>query len=514
MEPLLISWHHKKYPEPVFSCDFHWSGRLATAGGDATVKLWRVTVNTETRKHQVEFLANLCRHHRGVNCVRFAPGGPGDVIRLASASDDGCIFLWEPSKADVDPDKDDKEAWSAVKMLKKHTEDIYDLAWSPDGRFLVSGSIDNSSIVWDAGKGVVLQRLHEHTHYVQGVSWDPLSTFLLTQSSDRSARFYKRMTRRKQLQFRCLGQLKKRSTKSIVAASNPGATEGDTAPPVFTHNYFRDENISTFFRRMDWSPDGRVAVLPTGQFVEEGNEKIANACYIFSRFDLENPALVLPFPGHRAVVAVRFSPRLYKHRPDTDSVACSPLLPDIPYRMIFAVATLDGVFIMDTSCNAPVAFVDQLHYATLTDMSWNVDGSMLCISSKDGYCSFLSFENEELGALFSPEEQEDVVRELQDKESLAVLTKHERRKVLRKRLLPSDEGSSSSPSSEDEAETGGSELPSSVAETSGSDGSLKRTAVVMEATATSTKSTEEGPEKKRQKGERKRIQPSIVSPLS
>ena len=34
-----------------------------------------------------------------------------------------------------------------------HLEDIYDLAWSPNGTQLVSGSVDNSAIIWDVDKG-------------------------------------------------------------------------------------------------------------------------------------------------------------------------------------------------------------------------------------------------------------------------------------------------------------------------------------------------------------------------
>ena len=34
-----------------------------------------------------------------------------------------------------------------------HIEDVYDLAWSPDGIFLISGSVDNSAIIWDISKG-------------------------------------------------------------------------------------------------------------------------------------------------------------------------------------------------------------------------------------------------------------------------------------------------------------------------------------------------------------------------
>lgn len=34
-----------------------------------------------------------------------------------------------------------------------HLEDVYDLCWSVDSNFLISGSVDNTAIVWDVQKG-------------------------------------------------------------------------------------------------------------------------------------------------------------------------------------------------------------------------------------------------------------------------------------------------------------------------------------------------------------------------
>ena len=34
-----------------------------------------------------------------------------------------------------------------------HRKDVLDLQWSTDGAFLVSGSVDNSCIIWDVSKG-------------------------------------------------------------------------------------------------------------------------------------------------------------------------------------------------------------------------------------------------------------------------------------------------------------------------------------------------------------------------
>lgn len=39
--------------------------------------------------------------------------------------------------------------------FRGHIEDVYDLAWSPDSTQLITGSVDNSAIVWDAVKGLM-----------------------------------------------------------------------------------------------------------------------------------------------------------------------------------------------------------------------------------------------------------------------------------------------------------------------------------------------------------------------
>ena len=45
-----------------------------------------------------------------------------------------------------------------------------------------------------------------------------------------------------------------------------------------------------------------------------------------------------------------------------------------------------------------------LHYAAITDAAWSPDGKTLVVSSSDGYCSVLSFTDQELGRVLTPEE--------------------------------------------------------------------------------------------------------------
>ena len=44
----------------------------------------------------------------------------------------------------------------------------------------------------------------------------------------------------------------------------------------------------------------------------------------------------------------------------------------LPYRMLFAVATMDSISIHDTQQAGPIALLTKLHYDEFTDMTWLV----------------------------------------------------------------------------------------------------------------------------------------------
>ena len=68
---------------------------------------------------------------------------------------------------------------------------VYDLAWSPTGEYVIAGSTDNTARVFAAVDGKCVYEIAEHSHYVQGVAWDPLNEYIATQSSDRSMHVYR-----------------------------------------------------------------------------------------------------------------------------------------------------------------------------------------------------------------------------------------------------------------------------------------------------------------------------------
>jgi WD40 repeat protein/transcriptional regulator with XRE-family HTH domain len=76
------------------------------------------------------------------------------------------------------------------RRLTKHTDQVLDLAFSPDGRRIATASVDRSAIVWDATTGAVLNTLTGHTHAVNGVEYSPDGRLLATAGHDRTVRLW------------------------------------------------------------------------------------------------------------------------------------------------------------------------------------------------------------------------------------------------------------------------------------------------------------------------------------
>jgi chromatin assembly factor 1 subunit B len=77
---------------------------------------------------------------------------------LATAGDDGNVLLWTPSDAPQtsfgDDAQDDIEHWRVMRMCRSSSgREIYDLAWSPDGAFFVTGSMDNVARIYNTNEG-------------------------------------------------------------------------------------------------------------------------------------------------------------------------------------------------------------------------------------------------------------------------------------------------------------------------------------------------------------------------
>jgi len=68
------------------------------------------------------------------------------------------------------------------------------------------------------------------------------------------------------------------------------------------------------------------------------------------------------------------SPKQAAAEPGAAPPSSVPLGPppvfDLPYRIIYAIATQDAVYVYDTQQKQPLCVVSNLHYATFTDLTW------------------------------------------------------------------------------------------------------------------------------------------------
>ncbi|RVE50749.1 hypothetical protein evm_004659 [Chilo suppressalis] len=385
-----ISWHNR---DPVLSvdfqpkCDGNGPLRLATGGTDSHVLIWYITT-ADAGSVSIEVAADLTRHQKAVNVVRWSPNGH----LLASGDDESIIFIWQQkTEKEVAPvleqgEEQYKETWVIHKTLRGHMEDVLDLCWSPDSLHIASGSVDNKLMVWDVSRGRYSSIITDHKGFVQGVAWDPQNGFIVSASSDRVFRTFDI------------------STKKVVSRSSKATLPFLLEHPL--HNVkvrlYHDDTLQTYYRRLHFSPDGLLIAVPAGRIEPEQGKmdmKPINAVYIYTRFSLKIPVCVLPC-GEAALVT-RWSPVLYRVRGSGPGAAFKT-----HGRMILAVATKRSVLIYDTQQKTPLAVISNIHYTRLTDLTWSSDGRQLVASSTDGFCSVISFGENELGEPLSKAEIE------------------------------------------------------------------------------------------------------------
>ena len=163
-------------------------------------------------------------HISTVNICRFSPNGK----YLATGSDDNSVIIWvQKSRPTNFGSSEEKICWSNYKILRGHSGDVYDLSWNPESKYLISGSVDNYCMIWNIEKAKCVNRFMDHEHFVQGVSWDPRNKYILTQSSDKSVRFYKNTNSKLEMKFIYINQLKRFEIKNNNKNNNINITNNN-----------------------------------------------------------------------------------------------------------------------------------------------------------------------------------------------------------------------------------------------------------------------------------------------
>ncbi len=113
-------------------------------------------------------------HGRAVVSCAWSPDGR----RIVSASVDNTLRIW------------DAESGQSVRALRGHDDSVTGCAWSPDGRRIVSASADKTVRIWDAVSGQSLRTLNGHEDWVRGCAWSPNGRRIVSASDDNTLRVW------------------------------------------------------------------------------------------------------------------------------------------------------------------------------------------------------------------------------------------------------------------------------------------------------------------------------------
>ena len=366
--------------------------RIASAGEDGAVQVWHVASGASLLTY---------RGHTGrVLAVGWSPVGN----QLASAGEDKTVQIWD--------------AATGANMLTylKHIEAVGALAWSPDSRRIVSASVKGKIFIWDTAMGATIAafQVNYPQDNVIDVAWSPDGKYIATAS--RILSIWESSTGR-QLDFFYLDAFsyimrvawssdgkrlitgQSNGALSIWAVSSSGGTSvkiggaallsggpADVPLPVL----LSCQGHSGMVNAVGWAPDGRYAVSAGADATIQvwdtfvGNIQITYQHNFTSATWSPDGKFIASVVGNNVVevwdAATTSAVVTYSKHPSGSTIACLSWSPDS--QQIISASDDGSVLIWDTR-TAITLFAVKLAQS-MVDVTWLSDGRHVALVDGNG----------------------------------------------------------------------------------------------------------------------------------
>lgn len=164
----------------VVQAVFHPTGTLLATSGDG-LRLWDLRVLGQETPEGYELCAILLEPTLHVFAVAFSPNGAW----LVSASVDHKIRIWE-----VGLHEGGQVDYQLRHVLEEPMVKAAHMAISPDSPILAVRGVDRTVHLWDLRTGQLRQKFSGHTHSITALSFHPAGRYLSSSSSDGTIRLW------------------------------------------------------------------------------------------------------------------------------------------------------------------------------------------------------------------------------------------------------------------------------------------------------------------------------------
>ncbi|MBD2339581.1 hypothetical protein H6G64_21645 [Calothrix sp. FACHB-156] len=193
----------------------------------------------------------LVGHSKSVNALALTPDGK----YVISGSDDNTLKVWN------------WQTGEELRTLNGHSSYVNALALTPDGKYVISGSLDSTLKVWNWQTGEELRTLNGHSKSVEALALTSDSKYVITGSSDTTLKVWDWQTGE---ELRTLAG--HTSSVNAVALTSDGkyaiSGSGDTTLKVWnwqTGELLRTiEGHSSYVNTLTLTPDGKYAISGSG----------------------------------------------------------------------------------------------------------------------------------------------------------------------------------------------------------------------------------------------------------